>query len=167
MFFLTDGFSVVVDFWDYQLLAYMAFANLTTLFMFNIVISLRSKYASLGAGRVLLVSVFLEVFFSLCFMLLYWHCGGYSLEEVSEANLATPLWAALPPLALFYLLYAFFEAKRAPFDHSEAESELVAGHLVEFGGRTLLFFYFCEYIHIYFCMFIILVFCLGNGTLGS
>jgi formate hydrogenlyase subunit 4 len=69
----------------------MAFANLTTLFMFNIVIGLRSKYASLGAGRVLLMSVFLEVFFSVCFLLIYWHSGGYGFEELTEANLVLPV----------------------------------------------------------------------------
>lgn len=141
----------------------MAYANLTTLIMFNIVLGLKSKYATLGAGRVLLVSVFLEVFFALCFLLTYWHAAGYGFEDLSDASQAIGPMAALPPLALLFLLYALFEAKRAPFDHSEAESELVAGHLVEFGGRSLLFFYLCEYIHVYFCMFLILVLCLGSG----
>ena len=71
---------------------------------------------------------------------------------------------AVPPLALLFGLYALFEAKRAPFDHTEAESELVAGHLVEFGGRSLLFFFLCEYVHVYFCIFLVLVFALGGPS---
>ena len=63
------------------------------------------------------------------------------------------------------MLYALFEAKRAPFDHSEAESELVAGHMVEYGGRALLFFYLCEYTHLLFCLFLLFTFCLGGGAL--
>ena len=73
----------------------------------------------------------------------------------------------LPPLALFFGLYAIFEAKRAPFDHTEAESELVSGHLIEYGGRLLLFFYFSEYVHAYFCMFLVLVLILGGADLPA
>jgi len=72
---------------------------------------------------------------------------------------------ALPPLALFFGIYAIFEAKRAPFDHTEAESELVSGHLIEFGGRLLLFFYLSEYIHVYFCMFLVIVVILGGADM--
>jgi len=74
---------------------------------------------------------------------------------------------ALPPIAMFYGIYALFEAKRAPFDHTEAESELVQGHLIEFGGRLLLFFYCSEYIHAYFCMLLIMVIILGGVDVFS
>lgn len=74
---------------------------------------------------------------------------------------------ALPPLATMLFLYTLFEAKRAPFDHTEAESELVAGHMVEFGGRALLFFLLCEYVHVFFCLFLIITLCLGSGETPS
>lgn len=135
--------------------------------MFHIALGQRSKYSSLAAGRLLLVSVFLEVFFTLCFLFLYWHAAGYSFDDTAEANGAAWLFLALPPLASMLFLYTLFEAKRAPFDHSEAESELVAGHMVEFGGRALLFFLLCEYIHLYFCLFLILTLCFGAGDLPS
>jgi NADH-quinone oxidoreductase subunit H len=143
-------------------LAYFAYANLSTLFMFFIVVGTRSKYATLSAGRLIIVSLLMDVFFMLCFLLLYIHVGGYSFEAIASANADGWLLFSLPPLAFFFLLYALFEAKRAPFDHTEAESELVAGHLVEFGGRSLLFFYLCEYAHAYFCMYLIIVVCLGG-----
>jgi len=47
-------------------------------------------------------------------------------------------------------------------DHVEAESELVAGHLVEFGGRMLLAFFICEYAHVYFCLFAMLTLTWGG-----
>ncbi len=129
--------------------------------MFTVVVGTRSKYATLASARILLVSVYLEIFFALGFLTLYLHSGGYSLEEVSLAARHRSLPLALPPLACFFLLYALFEAKRAPFDHSEAESELVAGHMVEFGGRALLFFFVCEYTHLVFCLFLISALCFG------
>ena len=142
---------------------YFGYANLTTLYMYNIIVSLKSKYATIAAARILLVSIFVEVFFSVCFIFIYTHIGGYSFDDVSSANTSNWLISALPPLALFFGIYALFEAKRAPFDHSEAESELVAGHMVEFGGRLILFFFFSEYIHVYFCIFLISVMILGGA----
>ena len=158
MFFITDGEAAVVDGWDYQLLAYFAYAGFTTLFMAHLVAGLRSKYALLAAGRVLLVAVLMEVTFLGLFLALYTHSGGYGFEEIARG---TCLIVALPPLALGLVLFALFEAKRPPFDHSEAESELVAGHLVEFGGRALLFFYMCEYVHMYACAYLLLTAVLG------
>jgi NADH-quinone oxidoreductase subunit H len=162
LFFLSDGGNVFFDNWDYQFLVYFGYANLTGIYMFNIVVSVKSKYATIAGVRILIVGIFLEVFFALCFVCVYLHTGGYSFDEVSTANSTNWLLFALPPVALFFGIYAIFEAKRAPFDHTEAESELVAGHLVEFGGRLLLFFYCSEYIHAYFCMYLILVIILGG-----
>lgn len=150
-----------MDFWDYQLLVYFGYANLSTLLMFCVVAGTRSKYATVASARILLVSVYMEVFFVLVFLCVYTHVGGFALEEVSSASRTHSLAVSLPPLALFLCIYALFEAKRAPFDHSEAESELVAGHMVEFGGRALLFFYMCEYTHLVFCLFLVVSLCFG------
>lgn len=131
--------------------------------MYGVVAGTKSKYATLAAARILLISVFLEVFFALCFLVLYLHSGGYAFSELSEAaRFGGGALIALPPLGCFFFLYALFEAKRAPFDHTEAESELVAGHMVEFGGRALLFFFLCEYVHVFFCLFLVVILCLGN-----
>jgi NADH-quinone oxidoreductase subunit H len=146
------------------LLAYFGYANLTTLFMYGVVAGTKSKYATIAATRLLLVGVFLEVFFMANFLLTYAHIGGYSFGDLLDAaRLGGGLVLALPPIGLFFLLYALFEAKRAPFDHSEAESELVAGHMVEYGGRALLFFYMCEYAHVVFCLFLVFTLCVGGG----
>ena len=158
LFFITDGEAAVVDGWDYQLVAYFAYAGFTTLFMAHLIAGLRSKFAVLGAARVLLVAVLMEVTFLALFLVLYVHAGGYGFEEVA---LSPSLAIALPPVALALLLFCLFEAKRPPFDHSEAESELVAGHLVEFGGRAHLFFYMCEYVHMYACAYALLTTALG------
>jgi len=54
--------------------------------MYNIVVSSRSKFATVASIRVLLVSIFVEVFFSVCFFVIYLHTGGYSFDEMSTAN---------------------------------------------------------------------------------
>lgn len=131
--------------------------------MFHVAMAQKSKYASLAAGRVLIISILMEVFFAFCFLLLYWHAGGYALDETADANGLEWASFALPTLASMFFIYTLFEAKRAPFDHTEAESELVAGHQVELGGRALLFLFLCEYVHLYLCLFLILTLCLGGA----
>jgi len=42
------------------------------------------------------------------------------------------------------------ETNRSPFDLSEAESELVAGYTVEYGGFFFGLFYLGEYLHLFF-----------------
>lgn len=88
--------------------------------------------------------------------------GGYAFDDFYEANSLLSPSCAIPPLALAIFMHTLVEAKRAPFDHAEAESELVAGHLTEFGGRTLLFMYICEYIHVFFSVFLVSVFVVGG-----
>lgn len=131
--------------------------------MYTIVIGSKSKYATIAAARLLLVAIAMEVFFAISFLLIYAHSGGYAFDDLLAASSrGTNLVAALPPLGCLLFLYVLFEAKRAPFDHTEAESELVAGHMVEFGGRALLFFYMCEYAHLCFGLFLLLVLVFGG-----
>jgi len=68
------------------MLVYFGYANLTALYMYNIVISVKSKFATIASVRVLLVSIFVEVFFGLCFLFIYLHVGGYSFDDISTSN---------------------------------------------------------------------------------
>jgi NADH-quinone oxidoreductase subunit H len=51
------------------------------------------------------------------------------------------------PIASSFVVVLFLESKRAPFDHSETESEVVAGYATEYSGAMLLMIYLCEYFH--------------------
>lgn len=164
-FFLSEGVSTPIDLWDYQWFLYFGYANLTSLYMFHVAMGQRSKYTTIAAGRIILMSVFMEVFFSACFMFLYWHTTGFTIDTTTASN--TWLLFSLPPLASIFFLYTIFEAKRAPFDHTEAESELVAGHQIEFSGRSLLFFLLCEYVHLFFCIFLVLILCFNGADFFS
>ncbi len=58
-----------------------------------------------------------------------------------------PRWNILPQCigCLVFLVAAFAETNRLPFDLPEAESELVAGHLTEYGGMRWAIFFMGEY----------------------
>lgn len=123
---------------------------------------MRSKYATLAAARLALATIALDVVFAAAFLVLYWHIGGFALTD-TQAGTDGGLLVAQPALGCLFLLFLLFETKRAPFDHAEAESELVAGHLVEFGGRSLLFFYMCEYVHLVLGLCVGALLFLGGG----
>ena len=52
------------------------------------------------------------------------------------------------PAASGFIVVLFLESKRAPFDHSETESEVVAGYATEYNGPMLLMFFLAEYLHL-------------------
>jgi hypothetical protein len=54
--------------------------------MYNVVVSAKSKFATVASIRVLLLAIFMEVFFAVCFLFIYLHIGGYSFDEISVSN---------------------------------------------------------------------------------
>jgi NADH-quinone oxidoreductase subunit H len=52
------------------------------------------------------------------------------------------------PAASGFIVVLFLESKRAPFDHAETESEVVAGYSTEYNGPMLLMFFLAEYLHL-------------------
>ncbi len=66
------------------------------------------------------------------------------------------------PLASIFFILLILESKRAPFDHAETESEVVAGYAVEYSSSMLLIFYLAEYVHLVIsAVHFILFFCGG------
>ena len=57
-------------------------------------------------------------------------------------------WLGLLPMFVIFFISALAETNRPPFDLVEAESELVAGHMVEYGSTPYMLFMLGEYIAI-------------------
>jgi NADH-quinone oxidoreductase subunit H len=129
-----------------------------------LVVSLKSKYAAIGANRLLLSTIFLEFLFYLVFYFIFFSVNGFSFDDVALNNSVETLIFFCLPISFFLLVYSLYEAKRAPFDHAEAESELVAGHIIEFGGKSLLFYFFSEYIHLFFLIFFVFLCVFGDAN---
>lgn len=54
-------------------------------------------------------------------------------------------WLPLFPMFLVYLISGVAETNRAPFDVVEGESEIVAGHMIEYSGMAFALFFLGEY----------------------
>lgn len=161
--FLLCHIDEELSFFNFSLLLYFAYVGVSTLYLLFLISTLRSKYSTLAGLRVALLTIFFEVPFNLIFLYLYLMWGDYTVSSLLSTNSLNLTIAALP-LSLLFIFFNLVETKRAPHDHTEAESELVGGHLIEFGGRTLLVFFICEYLHLYFCIFFLLTVVLGGPT---
>jgi len=110
--------------------------------------SSNSKYSLLGSLRSSAQLISYELALGLSVIAVVLTAGTLSLVEIVRAQ--QRLWfVAVQPLGfLIFLVAAFAETNRAPFDLPEAEQELVAGYQTEYGGFKFAMFYFGEYIGI-------------------
>jgi NADH-quinone oxidoreductase subunit H len=115
-----------------------------------------SKYAFLGAMRASaqMVSYELAVGFVLVTVLLV--SGSLNMSDIvlgqtkgwfagHGVNFMSWNWLPLLPLFVIYVVSAVAETNRHPFDVVEGESEIVAGHMVEYSGMTFALFFLGEY----------------------
>ncbi len=74
------------------------------------------------------------------------------------------MWNAFAqPLGLsVFLIAAFAEAARLPFDLPEAEQELVGGYHTEYAGMKLLLFLIAEFLHMVAAAFLIVILFFGG-----
>jgi NADH-quinone oxidoreductase subunit H len=74
--------------------------------------------------------------------------GTLSLPAIVEAQSA--VWYVVPQFVgfLIFLVSAFAETNRPPFDLPEADAELVAGYNTEYGGSKFASYFFAEYVNI-------------------
>ena len=112
-----------------------------------------SKYPFLAALRAAAQMVSYEVSIGFVIICVLLCVGSLNLSAVVEAqNTKAGLfgWYWLPLFPLFVIFYvsALAETNRPPFDLVEAESELVAGFMVEYGSTPYMMFMLGEYVAI-------------------
>jgi NADH-quinone oxidoreductase subunit H len=107
-----------------------------------------NKYAFLGSLRAGAQMVSYEVGLGLSLIPVFMLAGNVTLTQIvwdQQAGLG--LWYALPlGLAFFFFVVsAFAETNRLPFDVAEAESELVTGYHTEYSSMKFSMFFIAEY----------------------
>lgn len=117
-----------------------------------------SKYAFLGTLRSAAQMVSYEVSIGFVIITVLLVVGSLNLSDIVLAQgdgLGTRLglpsslldwhWLALLPMFVIFFISALAETNRPPFDLTEAESELVAGFMVEYGSTLYMMFMLGEY----------------------
>jgi NADH-quinone oxidoreductase subunit H len=115
--------------------------------------SSNSKYPFLAALRSAAQMVSYEVSIGFVIISVLLCAGSLNLSAVVEAQntrwgLLGWYWLPLFPMFVVFYVSALAETNRPPFDLVEAESELVAGFMVEYGSTPYLLFMLGEYVAI-------------------
>ena len=104
-----------------------------------------NKYALLGAFRAVAQLVSYEVPMVISLLVPIILARSMSLNSIAEAQVI-PYLLVVPVSAIIFYISALAETGRTPFDLLEAESEIVAGFHVEYGGMKFGMFFLAEFI---------------------
>lgn len=115
-----------------------------------------NKFSLMGAIRAASQNISYEIAMGLSLIALLMMSGTLSLKEIAEqqhgfwdGNYLSWNVFKQPLGFLLFLICAFAECNRTPFDLPESENELVAGYHTEYSGFKLGAYLFAEYINMF------------------
>ena len=119
--------------------------------------SSNSKYSMLGSLRASAQMVSYEIALGLSLIGVLIYAGSFSLRDIVIAQQGTwlgfiPKWNIFTGqfVAFFiYIMAAYAETNRIPFDLAEAETELVAGYHTEYSSMKFAMFFMAEYANMF------------------
>ncbi len=118
-----------------------------------------SKYALIGTVRAAMQIISYEILTGSIFLVIFLIFGSINFEIITDLQSEFSLFFMLPILVINFFLATLMETNRPPFDLSEAESDVVAGYIVEYSGIIFGLFYLGEYVNIFSnCFFIVMLF---------
>ncbi len=155
------------------LLFVMAVASLE---VYGVIISgwsSNSKYAFLGALRASAQMISYELAMGFCIVIVLMVSASLNLTDIVAAqgkgqfaalglNFLSWNWLPLLPIMVVYFISGLAETNRLPFDVIEGESEIVAGHMVEYSGMSWAMFQLAEYANIWMVSILCTIMFLGG-----
>jgi NADH-quinone oxidoreductase subunit H len=132
-----------------------------------------SKYPFLGAMRASAQMISYEIAMGLALITVLMVSSSLNLSDIVRAqdqgrfadmglNFLSWNWLPLLPMFVVYLISGVAETNRAPFDVVEGESEIVAGHMVEYSGMAFALFFLAEYANMILVSAMVSTFFLGG-----
>ncbi|HTN64853.1 MAG TPA: NADH-quinone oxidoreductase subunit NuoH [Burkholderiaceae bacterium] len=115
-----------------------------------------SKYAFLGAMRASAQMLSYEIAMGFALVIVLMVSGSLNFTDIVLGqgkgyfaglglNFLSWNWLPLLPVFFVYVISGIAETNRHPFDVVEGESEIVAGHMVEYSGMSFAMFFLAEY----------------------
>ena len=132
-----------------------------------------SKYAFLGALRASAQMVSYEIAMGFCLVVVLMVSASMNLTDIVTGqgkgqfaamglNFLSWNWLPLLPIFMVYIISGLAETNRHPFDVVEGESEIVAGHMVEYSGMSYAMFYLAEYANMWLISILASIMFLGG-----
>jgi NADH-quinone oxidoreductase subunit H len=136
---------------------------ITSMEVYGVIVSgwsSNSKYAFLGSLRASAQMVSYEISMGFCLLIVLMVSSSLNLTDIVMgqgkgyfANMGLTFlswnWLPLLPIVVVYFVSGLAETNRTPFDVIEGESEIVAGHMVEYSGMSWAMFQMAEYASIW------------------
>lgn len=146
--FIWGPSMFIVESVDSMILYHLILILFSNIFFSVVGLISHSRYAIIGTIRGLVHVISLDIFVTVLYSLLVLISQSTNFHDF--VLLQTSYWNILLyfPAASGFIVVLFLESKRAPFDHSETESEVVAGYSTEYNGPMLLMFFLAEYLHL-------------------
>jgi NADH-quinone oxidoreductase subunit H len=149
---------------------------ITSLEVYGVIIAgwaSNSKYAFLGALRASAQMVSYEIAMGFALVVVLMVTGSLNLTDVvmvqgkgqfASMGLSFLSWNWLPLLPIFvvYFISGLAETNRHPFDVVEGESEIVAGHMIEYSGMSFAMFFLAEYANMWLVSILAVIMFLGG-----
>ena len=107
--------------------------------------SSNSKYAFLGSLRSIAQLISYEVSIGIIIMSVIILSNSFNLNHIILHQIFISNIFPLFPIFILFFISILAETNRPPFDLPEAESELIAGYIVEYGGMAFAAIYLAEY----------------------
>ncbi len=150
--------------------------GLTSLGVYGVIIAgwaSNSKYAFLGAMRSAAQMVSYEIAMGFALVVVLMVSGSLNLSDIVNGqgkgifagmglNFLSWNWLPLLPIMVVYFISGVAETNRAPFDVVEGESEIVAGHMVEYSGMAFALFFLAEYMNMWLISVLTVIMFLGG-----
>jgi len=151
---------------------------ITSLEVYGIIVAgwaSNSKYAFLGAMRASAQMVSYEIAMGFVLVVVLMVSGSLNLTDIVMGqstgrfahmglNFLSWNWLPLLPMFVVYIVSGTAELNRHPFDVVEGESEIVAGHMVEYSGMSFAMFFLAEYANMWLVAIMSSLMFLGGWT---
>jgi NADH-quinone oxidoreductase subunit H len=149
---------------------------ITSLEVYGVIIAgwaSNSKYAFLGALRASAQMVSYEIAMGFSFVVVLMVSASLNMTDIvmgqgkgtfADMGVGFLSWNWLPLLPIFvvYFVSGLAETNRHPFDVVEGESEIVAGHMIEYSGMSFAMFFLAEYANMWLVSILTVIMFLGG-----
>ena len=147
---------------DSLILYHLILVLLSNIFLVLVGLLSQSRYAIIGTIRAIVHTISLDIFITILYSLLVFSSQSANFHDFVNAQNIYWFFFLYSPAASAFVVVLLLESKRAPFDHSETESEVVAGYAVEYSGPMLMIFFLAEYLHLIISSVHFVVFFVGG-----
>lgn len=143
-------------------LYYVAISGITTVGIITAAWASNNKYSLLGGMRAVAQVISYEIPLLMSIVAIVLISGTLSLYDIVLAQENVWFIFMQPVAFVVFLISAFAELNRTPFDFPEADSELVAGYHVEYSGFRWAIFMLTEYVYLFAMSALIVILFLGG-----